>query len=90
MLRELTDRAQFIVITHNRRTMENADRLCGITMEEPGVSRLVAVNLRGARKSGGTGGSSGARAERLGHRSVARRRRQRAAHEPRSRSRRVS
>ena len=33
--------------------MENADRLCGITMEEPGVSKLVAVNLRGARKSGG-------------------------------------
>ena len=67
MLRELTDRAQFIVITHNRRTMENADRLCGITMEEPGVSRLVAVNLRGTRKSGGSGepggsssGSSGA------------------------------
>jgi chromosome segregation protein len=55
MLRELTDRAQFIVITHNRRTMENADRLCGITMEEPGVSRLVAVNLRGARKTGGAG-----------------------------------
>ncbi len=59
MLRELTDRAQFIVITHNRRTMENADRLCGITMEEPGVSRLVAVNLRGARKSSGGGGPAG-------------------------------
>jgi chromosome segregation protein len=59
MLRELTDRAQFIVITHNRRTMENADRLCGITMEEPGVSRLVAVNLRGARKSGGPAGGPG-------------------------------
>ena len=57
MLRELTDRAQFIVITHNRRTMENADRLCGITMEEPGVSRLVAVNLRGARKPGGNPGA---------------------------------
>ena len=52
MLREMTDRAQFIIITHNRRTMENADRLCGITMEEPGVSKLVAVNLRGARKPG--------------------------------------
>ncbi len=55
MLRELTDRAQFIVITHNRRTMENADRLCGITMEEPGVSRLVAVNLRNTRKTGAAG-----------------------------------
>jgi chromosome segregation protein len=46
VVREMTDRSQFILITHNRRTMEIADRLCGITMEEPGVSRLVAVNLR--------------------------------------------
>jgi hypothetical protein len=37
------------MITHNRRTMEIADRLCGITMEEPGVSKLVEVNLRGGR-----------------------------------------
>jgi chromosome segregation protein len=47
VVREMTDRSQFILITHNRRTMEIADRLCGITMEEPGVSRLVSVNLRG-------------------------------------------
>ena len=47
VVREMTDRSQFILITHNRRTMEIADRLCGITMEEPGVSRLVAVNMRG-------------------------------------------
>jgi chromosome segregation protein len=46
-VREMTDRSQFIVITHNKRTMEIADRLCGVTMEEPGVSKLVAVNLRG-------------------------------------------
>jgi chromosome segregation protein len=46
MVREMTDRSQFIIITHNRRTMEIADRLCGVTMEEPGVSKLVAVNLR--------------------------------------------
>ena len=50
VVREMTDRSQFILITHNRRTMEIADRLCGITMEEPGVSRLVAVNLRGGDK----------------------------------------
>jgi chromosome segregation protein len=48
-VREMTDRSQFIIITHNRRTMEIADRLCGITMEEPGVSKLVAVNLRGGK-----------------------------------------
>jgi chromosome segregation protein len=49
VVREMTDRSQFIMITHNRRTMEIADRLCGITMEEPGVSKLVAVNLRGGK-----------------------------------------
>jgi chromosome segregation protein len=55
MLREMTDRAQFIMITHNRRSMENADRLCGITMEEPGVSKLVAVNLRTRRPGPASG-----------------------------------
>ncbi|MGA7740742.1 MAG: chromosome segregation protein SMC [Polyangia bacterium] len=49
-VREMTDRSQFIIVTHNQRTMEIADRLCGITMEEPGVSKLVAVNLRASRK----------------------------------------
>ncbi len=49
VVREMVDRSQFILITHNRRTMEIADRLCGVTMEEPGVSKLVAVNLRGGR-----------------------------------------
>ena len=46
-VREMTDQAQFIIVTHNQRTMEIADCLCGITMEESGVSKLVAVNLRG-------------------------------------------
>ena len=45
MLREMLDRTQFILITHNRRTMEIADRLYGVTMEEPGVSKLVSVEL---------------------------------------------
>ena len=40
------DRSQFIVITHNKRTMAVADRLYGVTMQEPGVSKLVTVNLQ--------------------------------------------
>ncbi len=50
LVQAMTDRSQFIIISHNRRTMEIADRLCGVTMEEAGVSRLVAVNLRSTRK----------------------------------------
>jgi len=45
VLRELTGQTQFLVITHNRKTMEAADVLYGVTMEEPGLSTLVSVNL---------------------------------------------
>jgi chromosome segregation protein len=45
VLRELCSRTQFVVISHNRHTMEAADILYGITMEEPGLSRLVSVKL---------------------------------------------
>ncbi len=44
-LNKLTKNTQFIVITHRRGTMEQADRLYGITMQEKGVSTLVSVNL---------------------------------------------
>lgn len=44
-LHKLTKYTQFIVITHRRGTMEKADRLYGITMQEKGVSTLVSVNL---------------------------------------------
>ena len=44
-LHKLTKHTQFIVITHRRGTMEKADRLYGITMQEKGVSTLVSVDL---------------------------------------------
>jgi len=46
LIREMSNRSQFITITHNKRTMEMADALYGITMEEPGCSRVVSVKLR--------------------------------------------
>lgn len=44
-LPQLTPLSQFLVITHNKRTMEVADSLFGITMEEPGVSKFVSVRI---------------------------------------------
>ena len=51
MLAEMSTDAQFIVVTHNRRTMEMASVLYGVTMQEPGVSKLVSVNWEQARSS---------------------------------------
>ncbi len=47
-LKRLTDRTQFVVITHNRGTIEGADTLYGITMGADGVSRLLSMRLDGA------------------------------------------
>lgn len=45
MLRGMQSHTQFILITHHRKTMEIADRLYGVTMEEPGVSKLISVQM---------------------------------------------
>ncbi|WP_027090918.1 chromosome segregation protein SMC [Cohnella thermotolerans] len=44
-MREFSEQTQFIVVTHRKGTMEEADRLYGVTMEEGGVSKLVSVRL---------------------------------------------
>jgi len=48
MVREMSERVQFIIITHNKITMELTNQLTGVTMSEPGVSRLVAVDIDAA------------------------------------------
>ena len=45
LLRQMAKDTQFVVITHNKLTMESADLLYGVTMEEPGVSRLISMQL---------------------------------------------
>jgi len=45
LVAEMSALSQFIIITHNKRTMEIADNLYGITMEEPGISKLVSVQM---------------------------------------------
>jgi chromosome segregation protein len=42
---ELKGRSQFIVITHNQRTMQRADHIHGVTMERPGISRLISLAI---------------------------------------------
>jgi len=50
LIREMSKISQFICITHNRRTMELADSLYGVTMEEAGISKIVSVKLEQAEK----------------------------------------
>jgi len=50
LVRSMSDRVQFIFITHNKLTMEIADHLLGVTMQEPGVSRLVSVDVEEATR----------------------------------------
>ena len=45
LINELKERTQFIVVTHNQRTMQRADQIHGITMEKPGLSRVISVQI---------------------------------------------
>ena len=53
LVTEMSEKVQFIFVTHNKATMEAAMQLCGVTMREPGVSRLVQVDLAEAERLAG-------------------------------------
>ena len=53
MLKEMSDQVQFIFISHNKISMEAANQLMGVTMHEPGVSRLVTVDVNQAAELAG-------------------------------------
>jgi chromosome segregation protein len=46
LLKDMADQTQFIVITHAKRTMESAQSLYGVTMQEQGISKLVSVKFQ--------------------------------------------
>jgi chromosome segregation protein len=48
IVKEMSERVQFVFVTHNKATMELANQLLGVTMHEPGVSRLVTVDVEEA------------------------------------------
>ncbi|MGH7906620.1 MAG: chromosome segregation protein SMC, partial [Candidatus Binataceae bacterium] len=45
MIEELKERSQFIVITHNQRTMQRADQVHGVTMDRPGISKVISLRI---------------------------------------------
>ncbi|MDZ4377295.1 MAG: chromosome segregation protein SMC, partial [Xanthomonadaceae bacterium] len=50
LVKEMSEQVQFLFVTHNKATMESAQQLSGVTMREPGVSRLVSVDLAEAAR----------------------------------------
>lgn len=53
MVKEMSEKVQFLFVSHNKATMEAANQLSGVTMREPGVSRLVSVDLEEATRLAG-------------------------------------
>lgn len=51
MIRQFSDNSQFIIVTHNKMTMSTVDVIYGVTMQEPGVSKLVSVDFRNLKES---------------------------------------
>jgi len=52
LIAEMSSQTQFIIVTHNRKTMEMSSVLYGVTMQEPGVSKLVSVRWEEAEGQG--------------------------------------
>ena len=50
-IRRYSEKTQFLIITHRRGTMEGADMLYGVTMQEKGVSTVISLDLEAARKT---------------------------------------
>ncbi|MFM8455175.1 MAG: hypothetical protein ACKOAK_00255 [Ignavibacteria bacterium] len=48
LIKSFSEKTQFLMITHNKKTMEAADTLYGVTQEEEGVSKVVSVRLTGS------------------------------------------
>ena len=59
VLQRFLDHSQFIIITHNKRTIGMADVLYGVTMEEHGVSKIVSVKFHKSQEQDGGGGQPG-------------------------------
>jgi chromosome segregation protein len=51
MIRQFSDNSQFIIVTHNKMTMSTVDVIYGVTMQEPGVSKLVSVDFRNLQEN---------------------------------------
>jgi chromosome segregation protein len=51
MIRELSNDSQMLIVTHNKKTMELASRMYGVTMQEPGVSSIISAELNTNERS---------------------------------------